>query len=228
MMINGRFVTTPTLTEVFEYHADKVGAQLRVCSVGEIVAYDPTARTASVSIGEILELPNGTRLPIPYPLLDVPVVTLQGGGIHLGLPVSPGDECLVVFNDFNLDNWLAAGGQQVPEDARQHDLSDGIAIVGLNSKANPLLTCLLPTEGGIASAESKVAIDKATGLVTISASGAMLGVVLNALLLALETFLLAAAADTGLIAVAPATATAAGIAATAVGAAIAALAAMLS
>lgn len=227
MRINGSFVVPPTLNEVFEQQADDIGSKLRVCVVGTIFAYDSTKRTASILISENLVLNDGTIMPIVAPIVDVPVLTMQGGGLHVGFPVKPGDECIVIFNDFNIDAWHANGGQQTPNDARQHDISDGFAIVGPNSLANPILTALGPTEGGLATATSKVAVDSFTGLVTIKVAGVALATVLVTLLTALQTFLSTAAADAGLILVAPTTATAAGVAATAVGTAITAIEAIL-
>ncbi|MES2155461.1 MAG: Gp138 family membrane-puncturing spike protein [bacterium] len=191
MRINGKFVVAPTLAEVFELHADDVGSKLRVCMPGYIKTYDAAKHTASVVIGENFVLNDGTVLTVPAPLLDVPVLTLQGGGLHLGLPVkasdtSPdgkGDECLVVFADFNIDAWHAAGGQQTPPDKRQHDISDGFAIVGPNSIANALPTALEGREGGLATALAKVAIDADTDLVTIQGgTGESLGPILTDLL----------------------------------------------
>jgi hypothetical protein len=204
MRINGKFAVAPTMTEAFELHEDIIGSKLRVASTGTIVAYDSTKRTVSVSIGETLQLPNGTLIPIPAPLLDVPVFTVQGGvgsingGVHIGMPIEPGDECLVVFNDFNLDNWFTAGGQQVPADARQHDISDGIAFIGLNSLANALVTFLIGQEGGLSSDQAKVAVNAETGLITIANRTGSLATILTTMLTAQAASFLALSTDPGL------------------------------
>lgn len=196
MRINGKFAVQPSLTEVFDLHADLIGSKLRVCSVGEIVGVNPARRTVSVSIGETMVLPNGAVVPILAPLLDVPVFTLQGSGAHIGMPIEVGDECLVVFNDFNLDNWLDSGGQQVPEDARQHDISDAIALVGLNSGGNPLLSALAGPEAGLATATAKVAVNVDTELVTVGNSAATLMQVLNNIIAAINASNAPAGANT--------------------------------
>lgn len=204
MMVNGKFITPPSMTDIMDAHSNDIGSKLRVCITGEIAAFDPIKRTASVLLGEPLILSNGTVIPVLSPLLDVPVVTLQGGGIHLGLPVGIGDECLVVFADFNIGAWFAAGGQQIPPDNRQHDLSDGIAIVGLNSLANPLVSPFLETEGGIANegepgAAAKVGVDNFADLVVLeNAAGGKLKTILTTLLTSLDLALVALGGDTGL------------------------------
>ena len=80
----------------------------------------------------------GTYIPIqtPYPLLmQCPVIFLGGGGSNLQFPVAKGDECLVLFNDRDIDNWWATGGTSVQlNSGRLHAISDAIIIVGIRSK----------------------------------------------------------------------------------------------
>ena len=54
------------------------------------------------------------------------------------MPVSPGDSCLVLFNDRDIDNWYESGAVTAPNTARTHDLSDGLVIVGFRHQANPI------------------------------------------------------------------------------------------
>ena len=132
-MINGKFNTPPDLSEAMRFVMDDSSARLRVALPGQIDKYDATKRTAEIILGYNRVYNDGTVVPIRSPLVDVPVVTLQGGGIHFGFPISKGDECLVIFSDINIDAWHAVGGQQTPLDQRRHDISDGFAIVGPNS-----------------------------------------------------------------------------------------------
>ena len=213
MRINGHYVIQPTLEDVLAMHADDIGSKLRVCAVGIIDTYDAAKRTATVLLAENLVLNDGTVVKMDAPLLDVPVVTLQGGGVHVSFPIAPGDECLLVFADFNIDAWHAYGGQQTPPDRRQHDISDAMALVGLNSASRPILTALGASEGGLATATTKVAIDKTTGLVTVSNSTANLATALGGLLTALTALNTAIASESAVI---PLSAAAAGTANTAI------------
>ena len=72
------------------------------------------------------------------PLPDVPVIILGGGGYSAVFPIAVNDEVLVVFSSRNIDGWWQSGGIQVPGDQRQHDLSDGFAIVGPRNKTRPI------------------------------------------------------------------------------------------
>lgn len=104
--------------------------------IGEIVSFDKTDQTASVRIlhrqNENYDL-NLTE-DVDYPLLGkVPVVILQGGGANITFPINAGDQCLLLFSDYMIDNWWVSGDVSTSDFPRRHDLSDAIAIVGLNA-----------------------------------------------------------------------------------------------
>ena len=44
--------------------------------------------------------------------------------------VNPGDACLVIFADRDIDAWFESGEAEVPPSGRMHNLSDGFAFVG--------------------------------------------------------------------------------------------------
>ena len=71
-----------------------------------------------------------------YPLLvNVPVAFPQAGAYSITFPVSKGDECIVLFSDLSIDNWWKYGNVQNPVEQRRHDLSDGMAIMGVKNQA---------------------------------------------------------------------------------------------
>lgn len=83
---------------------------------------------------------QGETIVLQMPLLiNVPVQFPGGGGVTLTFPIKPGDECLVTFTARCLDAWwqLGAGTApnpgHVPPDERMHNLSDGVAYVGIRS-----------------------------------------------------------------------------------------------
>lgn len=80
---------------------------------------------------------KSTYAPLP-PLPDVPVIIMGGGGYSAVFPIAVNDEALVIFSSRNIDGWWQSGGIQVPGDQRQHDLSDGFAIVGPRNQTRPI------------------------------------------------------------------------------------------
>lgn len=115
---------------------------INCAKVGVIQEFNPDNQTATVQIAftQVTSISTqNVRTVADYPLLlNVPVQFPAGGGCTLTFPVQPGDECLVVFNDRQIDNWLEAGAGQPPNIGRVHDLSDGLAILGFRSNPRAL------------------------------------------------------------------------------------------
>lgn len=110
--------------------------------IGKIVSFDATKKTAVVQILFKRKLTDGT-LTSYQQLLDVPVVTLQGGGGALQFPIAAGDQCLLFFSDRCIDQWFAAGAdgsEAAPYQGRLHDMSDAFALVGINAQNSALPT----------------------------------------------------------------------------------------
>lgn len=118
--------------ELYRRMGESWAANLRVAIPGIIQAFDPVTQTVTVqpAIRERVTK-DGTLTPIELPqLIDVPIIIPRAGGYSLTLPVSPGDECLVIFADMCIDAWWSNGGIQNEIEKRRHDLSDGFAILG--------------------------------------------------------------------------------------------------
>lgn len=70
-------------------------------------------------------------------LYNVPVVLLGGGGSLISVPVSVGDNVLLIFSMRDIDRWKAQGGEDVtPDTNRTHNINDAIAIPGLVPQQN--------------------------------------------------------------------------------------------
>jgi hypothetical protein len=86
----------------------------------------------------IARLVDGVSIPLPE-FVDVPVLTLQGGGSYTAYPAAIGDYCLLLFAERCFDRWYAGQDGQPPLELRMHDYSDGIAIVGVNPLSSAIL-----------------------------------------------------------------------------------------
>jgi len=96
-------------------------SQLRCALPGKVVSYNSTAQTAVIQPGVIS---GGVVMPF---LTDVPVF------MPVSFAVNPGDYCLVIFADVDIDAWLASGDPEEPGSERMHSLSDGFAFVGFKA-----------------------------------------------------------------------------------------------
>ena len=95
------------------------------CAVpGNIIDFDPDTQTASIQPAVKVDA-------LPYPVLtDVPVF------MPIPFDVNPGDACLVIFSDVDIDNWFETGDASESNSPRRHSLSDGFAFVGFRITGN--------------------------------------------------------------------------------------------
>lgn len=125
-----------SLLNLFEEEAATIFRTLNCVKIGEIQSFDTVNQTATIKIlhKKVNEYNLETRELEDYSLLEqVPVIVMGGGSSYISYPISPGDNCLILFNDFEIDGWWSTG-EALPENfSRRHDLSDAIAIVGLHS-----------------------------------------------------------------------------------------------
>lgn len=110
---------------MFSTHVALPAVVQEVDRQAQTVSAQPTIRERIVQSDSQIQYVN-------YPLLiNVPIVFPQVSGFRVTLPVTKGDECLVVFSDLAIDNWWQYGNVQNPVEQRRHDLSDGFAIFGV-------------------------------------------------------------------------------------------------
>jgi hypothetical protein len=82
------------------------------------------------SDGQVSECPE---------IFNVPVINPSAGGGLLSFPIQVGDTVLVEFSMRSIETWLESSGESVTEPTmRTHDMSDGMAIIGLYTKSSHL------------------------------------------------------------------------------------------
>lgn len=118
----------------------EVKSDIRVALPAKVVSFNPSKQTVSCipTVRELVNL-NGKVSYKDLPILeDVPIIMPRAGGWVITLPIKPGDECMVVFQDLCIDGWWFRGGIQNWNDLRRHDLSDAIAIFSPWSQPNAI------------------------------------------------------------------------------------------
>ena len=129
-------------------------ASMHCALPGTVVSFDAETQTAVIqpavcrsrrNVGDSLLVPRAwnettflrlnpppaaaCETPLVPPLLrDVPVF------MPVSFPVNPGDACLVIFADCDIDAWFESGEAEVPGSPRMHSLSDGFAFVGFRTR----------------------------------------------------------------------------------------------
>lgn len=111
----------------------EIFSSLHCALPGIVESFDPETQTASVR--PALKRSASVSLPV---IPDVPVFFPGGAGSGITWPVTAGDECLLIFADFDIDRWFEAGEASEPDSARQHAVADAFAFVGFRSRPNVL------------------------------------------------------------------------------------------
>lgn len=126
-------INPPDLDDLLAESRDALLANINCVQVGKIEKINDD-QTVEIKIQFLRRLPDGKTAKYPL-LVDCPYFVLQGGGAYIDMPIKKGDDCLVLFNDRNIDDWWDTANVAVPADTRKHSISDGFALVGINSKA---------------------------------------------------------------------------------------------
>lgn len=117
--------------QIYENLINEAMFRTRCCIPCVIQSYNKSKRTVECqpAIREKIINEDGTVQYVNLPMLvNVPVVFPSCGSFEIELPITSGDECLVLFSDLSIDNFWLKGNVQNPVEVRRHDLSDGIAI----------------------------------------------------------------------------------------------------
>lgn len=168
----------PDLTDVLEENKNQIEKNINCIKIGIIESFDSTVQTATIRIAtkQIIQInDDGSRsLQENSLMLECPVVVMHGGESHLTFGIQEGDNCIVMFNDRDIDNWFIDGGVAAPNSPRLHDLSDGIAIVGINNMTSSIQNYL---ENGIRLAYNEIVkIDLTNNNINLSVTGSSLDI----------------------------------------------------
>ena len=101
---------------------------------GEITKVDTAKQLVNVKVA-LKRLVDGTEYEIPE-LEDVPLMYPRTKVNGLSYQVDPGDNVLLIFCQRNINDWKKKGAGSIPPDARKFDISDAIAIPGINPEGD--------------------------------------------------------------------------------------------
>jgi Phage protein Gp138 N-terminal domain len=119
-------ITLQALQTMIESALSEVNTQLPA----KVISYDPKTNRAVVKPSVPKRMADDESSEPPQ-IVEVPIVwTASGGGIStLTMPIKPGDGVMLSFQQRSLEGWLS-GKNDMPDDPRQFDLSDCVAIPG--------------------------------------------------------------------------------------------------
>lgn len=89
--------------------------------VGKIKTFYANKQTADIKIDN-------------YPLLSgVPVSFISGANFSIQVPIQEGDDCIVLFCDGDLDNWVEGKGYKPAFSQDMHGLNGAVALLGIKN-----------------------------------------------------------------------------------------------
>lgn len=145
MIIKNTVFIKGTMSDLLAYHKDDVALDINCHAIGTIQSFNATNQTATASINYqkvIYEYVGNSFGPVlvNYPILvDCPVQFLFSGVGGFTTPPQKGDECLISFNDRDMDAWFDGDSNNAPTTSRLHSFADGIIFVGIKSSPNSIL-----------------------------------------------------------------------------------------
>ncbi len=129
---------SPNLLEVINLAIDRFMSDVHTSMPGKIVSYDVATQTATVQPslkrtyvgGEPQLLPQLQKVPVIFP-------SIKNGWLRF--PVSAGDTVLLLFSERSLDTWFKNGGEVDPMVPHKFNMSDAVAVIGLNPSTVPIV-----------------------------------------------------------------------------------------
>ncbi len=194
----------PSLSDLLDLLKKEIFLGLNSHHIGTIQSFNSTAQTVVATINytkTFFQFNSVTQTYVPvqvnYPtLVDCPLVILGGGAAHVTFPVANGDECLLIFNDRDMDNWFQTGQFGPVATGRLHSFSDAIALVGIKSTPNAL-TSYDAVRAVLTNGNAKCGINPSNNKITLSnTSYGTLNTLLQNILTQLENLCTACAAIT--------------------------------
>lgn len=133
--------TEPTLRDLLNQFSKEISLSLNCHAIATVESFNPVNQTitATINYKKVFNQQTGvtgkfSQVLVDYPLvIDAPVVILGGGSGTLTFPIAQGDECLLLFNDRDIDNWFSSSQTGTLATTRTHSFADAVALVGLRS-----------------------------------------------------------------------------------------------
>lgn len=130
-----------TMAQALVTWFDNFSQSFNAIKVGKIISVNTSNQTVDVQVlHKRIDENNFFKKELrEYPVLQsVPFVVLGGGTSSLTFPISAGDNCLLLFCDYEIDRWWDTGEAQPSTYQRRHDISDAFALIGVHSMVDLL------------------------------------------------------------------------------------------
>lgn len=128
-----QFSSPADLTQTLTAATASLAEQLNCMRIGIVQEFFPDNLTAMVTIANKKLIgfnPNGSQILKDYPPIYAKVCYCCP---FATFPLTKGMECILLFNDREIESWFINGDVNPQSYPRMHDLTDAVAIVGIRS-----------------------------------------------------------------------------------------------
>ena len=120
-MANYQLLGNLDLKNLLDIFEDYILKRLNCVKLGKIKTFYADKQTADIQIDD-------------YPLISgVPVSFICGANFSIQVPVEEGDDCIVLFCDGDLDNWVEGKGYVPAFSQDRHGLNGAVALLGIKN-----------------------------------------------------------------------------------------------
>lgn len=132
----------PTLIDVLNLFGTDLMLNFNCHHLATIQAFNPADQTVTVTISyrqTFLDYsgitPQTQNVLKQYPTIqDVPIFVIGGGSCRITFPIEVGTQCMLLFNDRDINNWFDGSTTSANQSTRLHSFSDAIALIGPNNQ----------------------------------------------------------------------------------------------
>lgn len=115
-----------SLKNVLDRFEKNLFPKINCVKIGKIVSFNSSKQSANVSIEDYPQL---SGVPVHFP---------KGADFSIQFPVKEGDDCIVLFCDTDLDNWVEGKGYIPAFSGDVHGLNGAVALVGISNSATKI------------------------------------------------------------------------------------------
>lgn len=120
-MANYQLLGNLDLKNLLDIFEDYILKRLNCVKLGKIKTFYADKQCADIQIDD-------------YPLISgVPVSFICGANFSIQVPVEEGDDCIVLFCDGDLDNWVEGKGYIPAFSQDRHGLNGAVAFLGIKN-----------------------------------------------------------------------------------------------
>lgn len=133
------FVAVPQFRDLLELVKRELMLTMNCHHLATVTKVDITKKTLRATINYMqtyyMSNARGEQVQVnqSYPVvIDVPYIRLGGKESGLFYPIEEGSQCLLIYNDRDISNWVKKSYNGPVATSRLHSFSDAIALVGFS------------------------------------------------------------------------------------------------